>query len=287
MQSVALRSSVAFAVRAGAVNKNAKRMKIDFQVMCLAAASLRFYDYTINPLERRVTPRMILTCPQCSARFQLAAEVLSPEGRTVRCSACQTSWFEKPDPDELAQNEKTDQQPLEDIPDGVKPVPEGSNVPALAEEPDDGSLARKDRKVLIGGFVAALLFFTMIFSGVLAAKSSIISIWPESYVFYRALGLVDHVPGQGLIFDRLSAKQDNDLYVIEGHVINLTSNQRIVPLMEASLIAKDGTVRESWIIEPPKRLIEKEETMAFRAQYKPGHVDDASVPLDVFFALCY
>ena len=224
---------------------------------------------------------MILTCPQCSARFQLAAELLAPSGKTVRCSACHEAWFEKPELRELAEDLEENRAPIEDIPDGVKPIPDGSNVPALTEEPKAGRIKSRFGG-LIGGFVASLLFFVVIFSGLLVMKSSVISVWPESYVFYKTLGVMDHVPGQGLIFDRLSAKQEGGLYVIEGHVINLTSGARIVPLIEASLIGKNGTVSESWIIEPPVRVVAKEETMAFRAEYKPAEVREGGGALDVF-----
>jgi len=225
---------------------------------------------------------MILTCPQCSARFQLAAEILAPDGKTVRCSACHEAWFQEPEERELEVSAADEQEPLEDIPDGVKPLSEGSNVPALTEDSGKGAAGLKNRKSLIGGFITAFLFFVIVLSGLLAWKSSIIAMWPESYVLYRVLGVMGHVPGQGLIFDRLSAKGENGAYVIEGHIINLTSGQRIVPLMEASLIAKDGTVSESWVIEPPARVIAKEETIAFRAEYKPEHVSEHGAALDVF-----
>ena len=157
---------------------------------------------------------MILTCPQCSTCFQLSAEILSPEGKRVRCSSCKESWFQMPDRDELEEGRDEGQVPLEDIPDGVKPISEGSQVPALTEQEGDVGGALNSRRGLIGAFVAALLFFTLIFSGLLVMKNTVIGVWPESYVFYKALGAMDHVPGQGLIFDRLSAKLDGDMYVI-------------------------------------------------------------------------
>ncbi len=43
---------------------------------------------------------MIITCPECSARFLVDASALGPEGRVVRCGKCGFSWPQKPDAEE-------------------------------------------------------------------------------------------------------------------------------------------------------------------------------------------
>ena len=37
---------------------------------------------------------MRLTCPNCSARYEVADSMLPPEGRDVQCSNCATTWFQ-------------------------------------------------------------------------------------------------------------------------------------------------------------------------------------------------
>lgn len=39
---------------------------------------------------------MQLTCPNCGARYEVAAGMVPPEGRHVQCTNCHTRWFEKP-----------------------------------------------------------------------------------------------------------------------------------------------------------------------------------------------
>ncbi len=39
---------------------------------------------------------MQLTCPNCAARYEVAAGMIPPEGRHVQCTACHTRWFERP-----------------------------------------------------------------------------------------------------------------------------------------------------------------------------------------------
>src|SRR3546814_908592 len=35
---------------------------------------------------------MILTCPNCDAKFNVKAELLGPTGRTVKCTKCGHRW---------------------------------------------------------------------------------------------------------------------------------------------------------------------------------------------------
>ncbi|VAV90316.1 hypothetical protein MNBD_ALPHA02-781, partial [hydrothermal vent metagenome] len=37
---------------------------------------------------------MILTCPECSARYVVDPAALLPDGRRVRCAKCKHSWKE-------------------------------------------------------------------------------------------------------------------------------------------------------------------------------------------------
>lgn len=37
---------------------------------------------------------MRLTCPNCSARYEVADSMVPPEGRDVQCSNCSTTWFQ-------------------------------------------------------------------------------------------------------------------------------------------------------------------------------------------------
>ena len=51
---------------------------------------------------------MIITCPNCAARYDVADERFAPRGRSVRCTACGQSWFVPPP-------EAIDVDPIEDL----------------------------------------------------------------------------------------------------------------------------------------------------------------------------
>jgi predicted Zn finger-like uncharacterized protein len=42
---------------------------------------------------------MILTCPNCSARYLLAGDSIGEKGKSVRCGKCGTEWFQEPQKD--------------------------------------------------------------------------------------------------------------------------------------------------------------------------------------------
>ncbi len=52
---------------------------------------------------------MIITCPECTTRYDVDDERFSPNGRSVRCSSCGESWF-VPAP-ELLDMEPLDKKP--------------------------------------------------------------------------------------------------------------------------------------------------------------------------------
>lgn len=205
---------------------------------------------------------MILTCPNCSTRFLISAQVLAPEGRRVKCSKCSEDWFQMPDPDELI-NDLEEQ--IEDIPESVKPIPEGSAVPAVREEDEEGN----DNS---GGVAVAAASATAVFVVILAAlifmKGPISKSWPASAAFYQMLGMKVVTQGQGLEFDRMKALITGPNAIqVEGFIINLKSETQNIPLIEAVVKNSDADVLAKWYIQPPSSSVEAEGSLPFRAEY--------------------
>ena len=80
---------------------------------------------------------MIITCPSCSARYDVAAAGFSPAGRKVRCAKCGENWHQEPE--ELAVDdviaEEVEAAP-EAAPEAETSAPEASAPPPVHNEPD-------------------------------------------------------------------------------------------------------------------------------------------------------
>lgn len=242
---------------------------------------------------------MILTCPQCAARFSLEAELLAPNGRKVRCAACKHTWHQLPDPAELPGGLPSDDD--DDIAEGLarleqqaetqdKPRFEAEDIPKAlrpdlaGDVPEVQTLSGGRRRLMlsaIGGILAVLLPTAILLA---CLQSSVVRIWPASYALYEAVGLAKPVAGEGLIFEKMKAdvrKNDKGALVlhIEGQVINLRNEAQPVPMIEAILKGEGGEIYPGWLIAPPQRSIKAEGLMPFTADTEFKHEKAVSVTL--------
>ncbi|MFY2823676.1 zinc-ribbon domain-containing protein [Ruegeria sp. MALMAid1280] len=91
---------------------------------------------------------MRLTCPNCSAQYEVPDEVIPEEGRDVQCSNCENTWFQAKHPDQPAaaaepvvEDTPAEPEPAEaaaepDTEVKVEPQPEPTPVPEAAPEPE-------------------------------------------------------------------------------------------------------------------------------------------------------
>lgn len=160
---------------------------------------------------------MILTCPECSARYVVDPKALLPNGRVVRCAKCKHSWKEAaPDSDTtLVEAEEAESPPLsEKAPETTaesgpapapnqateiaedefaiqrtrrqkrpRPLPKGSNLPALQNH--------KHGQILWGWYGLGT-FVALFITGFLVFQTTISHAWPPSQKLYRVLGLESH-----------------------------------------------------------------------------------------------
>ncbi len=219
---------------------------------------------------------MILTCPQCASRFILSAQALAPDGRRVKCSTCDEIWFQEPDEDEIhddgedgevTKNEDGDivmeDVVGEDIPDAVKPIQQDDREPASGKVRADtppGTL--KPQAIAI-----AAVLFLILCAPIIVLKGPIMRAWPEAIVFYEAIGGETSIPGEALVFDKVEAEIKDDEIMLKGQVINLTSEDKIMPMIEVAARDKDGEELYHWYIAPPQTTLKAEETLPLKAQY--------------------
>jgi len=195
---------------------------------------------------------MILTCPECSTRYLTKENAIGPNGRTVRCAKCDTTWFVASEADELALQDN--QAPVEDIvpvaagiaaaaspdiPFGQNNSPDVSSAPGahvvMRDKVDQERRRRRLTSVgLIWAIPLALLFIAAILGYVF--RQNIVSGVPQTATLYKSLGI--DVTLSGLNIEdpimRSALVNGKPVLVINGAVRNITAKAQDVPMVELS-----------------------------------------------------
>lgn len=201
---------------------------------------------------------MILTCPHCEIRYLVPVTALGAEGRRVKCTACEEIWFQEPEADEFSTvKEQEEQGAFEPIPRAVRPIPEGSSVPALMEEeaPSLPAGAMRNSYLASGGVFIVILLLLFAFQG------PITNAWPSTNAVYGFFGRAS--PSPSLAFDKVEARIEGDSIKIHGNVINLGQAPTTLPRLEAALRSEEGEQLVNWDIVLEQSALEGEATLPF------------------------
>ena len=78
---------------------------------------------------------MRLTCPNCSAQYEVPDEVIPEEGRDVQCSNCEETWFQAKNPAEPASAPEpaAPDAATDEAPEPASPPADDMNEPAEAQ----------------------------------------------------------------------------------------------------------------------------------------------------------
>src|SRR5262245_3295622 len=121
---------------------------------------------------------MILTCPACATRYMVDPAAIGPTGRRVRCARCSHSWEQPPAAPEVRRGAETAAPPPPPT-DRPRPIPPGSNLPAI----------RPERRSNWAGWTALGFAFAGLVMAVVGGREGIVSQWPPAKPFYKAIGL--------------------------------------------------------------------------------------------------
>ena len=86
---------------------------------------------------------------------------------------------------------------------------------------------------------------------------SVVRVWPPAMAAYDLAGVAPPNPAEGLIIDRVraaAARNPDGVYVlsVRGNIVNLKSAAARVPPLQFSLVKADGTVFDTWRMDPPR-----------------------------------
>jgi predicted Zn finger-like uncharacterized protein len=181
---------------------------------------------------------MQLTCPSCGATYDVPDDAIGPNGRKIRCRACETSWQEPP------RRPATPPLPLSIgtvvVASGEPPA---SDVPAAEVEAVPPPRRRGPWLLLALGMLVVAL-------GVAAA----ILVFGPQQVAAR-LGLAQGRVPLGIAITRQPDWRQigggSQYFAVSGKISNPTAQEQPVPDIRAELKDRQGRTVYSWTITRP------------------------------------
>lgn len=210
---------------------------------------------------------MIITCPNCSARFKVNAENFPSEGRDVRCGKCKHEWFA------VSENDDLDFTPA--LEDGAtdtdtppasterKIFPQAPLPPSnpLVDEPIESAHARRLRmkkQAILKSLGAVLGSILILFAVILALKTPLTKAIPQTAAFYQALGFKvaeKNKVVQSDVFQigavERTITKDGELTVLtfKGTITNRKNTPLIVPSLGVTLFNSSGVAIDEWVAQ--------------------------------------
>lgn len=214
---------------------------------------------------------MILTCPSCSASYNVPNEAIGPDGRQVRCKKCKHEWFQEGGKKALEDLINLIQSTDIDVDDIA--FDDGKKKPKLAKPEKERvgiktKLAVLLRKILpphlknrffpdgykgllshFASFMVALAVFTCLLLGLVSARWSITRAVPALASVYEAAGFPLTVyarlnPEDAFTIDRVLLQSEGGKREIVGHLINITNQNVRVPELKLTYLGDGGKVIE-------------------------------------------
>jgi predicted Zn finger-like uncharacterized protein len=193
---------------------------------------------------------MIVTCPNCGAKYKIDSAAIGEKGRMVSCASCRHRWFVDPERSgaELAAPEP--------------PPPPSAERPRLGEEP--GTVRPGSRSSAFGWIV--LLVLMAVVGGLVLARNQIATAWPQVAGMYRQLGLEVTVdPGleiRGVTSSEID-EEGQRVLVVSGEIVNTTDYARSVPALRVALLDGERMELASEVVQVDPPILEARATTRF------------------------
>jgi predicted Zn finger-like uncharacterized protein len=217
---------------------------------------------------------MILTCPQCSTRYQADAAKFQPSGRNVRCAKCGHLWHQDAPPVEV--DAASDIAVVDDAPppqpEPMPPRPAAfSPSPAISRDtvrmvaPPETPSRLPKQLATAAGWVGLIVLILLVGWTAMTFRQQIATVWPQSASLYAALGVKTNATGidiKDVSFQR-SSQDGQSILVVSGVLDNQTSRELPVPQIRAALIDDDRHELYHWTFVPGVMTLKAGQTTKF------------------------
>lgn len=222
---------------------------------------------------------MILTCPACGTRYQMADDKFGTSPRTIRCARCKHDWIEYPvsaplapaaEPDANTSFANTSHSKLPPLP--PEAIPEETSIfmtVALHNRPQH----RAKQKAYLAIFILSF----MVVGGaaaLLMLQDPLLKHFPQLEAVYKPLGLM-HTPVSpsynGLAITNVTRELEDlngiTSLVFKGQVHNQTSDEMPVPNIEVKLFDDRGVMLDYWKVQPDYSTLKPGSTTGWACRF--------------------
>jgi len=197
---------------------------------------------------------MILTCPACDTRYNVADEaVSSAAGRQLRCANCGHLWHFAA---ALQETLPLGPRRVAGATAGIAPpLPVMGPATAGADTADSllelgtvatPAVAPQHVRRSLGRLVSLLSVFAALLLLILA-RNAVIAVWPQTAAVYGALGLYTETSGLDL---KVTPTRTGEDFAVVAEITNTTDAARPVPRLRMALLDGGRNELEVRIVDP-------------------------------------
>jgi predicted Zn finger-like uncharacterized protein len=205
---------------------------------------------------------MKITCPECSAAYDVPLSLATP-GRRMRCANCGHVWVQGP-PEEPSGAFGSFRPAPDDL---IEPIPMSVHPQDVRDDEEDGgpgffadvkwgALGRMVAGFALGFVIIYGLLFAMLAMGALPSALKPLAV---------AMGMNAGASLEGLELQDVTAKSDGKSTTVTGRLFNGADVARVIPMIEVVPITPDGGEGEGKRIKPEQDRLKPSEIVEFKA----------------------
>jgi predicted Zn finger-like uncharacterized protein len=213
---------------------------------------------------------MLLTCPECSAKYNVADGAIPAAGRSVRCAACNHSWTQLPSVELTLEPDLTGNEQKSQTNNGLRVRPK-----AVAPEPVEPHARMRKRvhdKIELGNrlaagvpwAIAASLLIGVVMTAI-AYRTDIVRAWPKSASAFAAIGKPANLYGIDIRGIQVRAGVDikGPRVIVAGVLASVSRKPEAVAYLKVSLVDTKGVEKLSWMVDPGVEMLAPGKTHIF------------------------
>jgi predicted Zn finger-like uncharacterized protein len=204
---------------------------------------------------------MLLICPECSAKYNVADGAIPSAGRAVRCAACHHGWTQMPEAPLAVAADLAGEANKDQTNNGLRRRPKAQSAPPA--EPHARMRKRVLDKIEMGhrlaagipwGIAACLAIGAI--SAAISYRTDIVRAWPKSASAFALIGKPANL--YGIDIRGVQARAGLDIkgprVVVAGVLASVSRKPEPVAYLKVKLVDAKGIEKLSWltVLEPGK-----------------------------------